>query len=87
MTILKTSEVLAKAKALIVDPENWMQGDYTDGNKCFCSLGALAVALEEEEFNIDGTAPARLRPECARNRANQVSARRLQHFRAFCDTK
>lgn len=39
---MKTSEVLTKAKTLIENPENWMQGDYTDGKGCFCSLGAIA---------------------------------------------
>ena len=39
---MKTSEVLKQAKALIVNPENWMQGDYTNNEGCFCSLGAIA---------------------------------------------
>lgn len=45
---MKVSEVLTEAKALIVDPANWMQGDYTEvreGRTCFCSLGAIATVM------------------------------------------
>lgn len=45
MTILKTSEILIKAKCLIDEPVKWMQGDYTDGENCFCALGALAAVV------------------------------------------
>lgn len=49
---MKTSEVLTKAKALIENPENWMQGDYSNKNgTCFCSLGAIAKVLDVCNFN------------------------------------
>lgn len=53
---MKTSEVLIKSKALITDPKNWIQGDFSrneDGSYpwvpdfeseavCFCTIGAIA---------------------------------------------
>ena len=59
---MKTSEILIKAKEVIVDPANWTQGQYarnsnmditsaTDENAtCFCSIGAL---LRIGGFNCD----------------------------------
>lgn len=44
---MNTVDVLVKAKQLIQDPLNWIQGNYTkmiDGRQCFCSLGAIARA-------------------------------------------
>lgn len=41
----KVQEVLLKAKELIKDPANWMQGKFTNESRtCFCALGAVAVA-------------------------------------------
>lgn len=43
---MKTVDVLMKAKEIIQDPSNWMQGDYSNPERtCFCSLGAIAEAL------------------------------------------
>ena len=38
---MNTYETLIAAKELIKDPENWMQGDYTNGKGCYCALGSL----------------------------------------------
>lgn len=38
---MKNSEILKAAKQIIINPENWMQGDYTnDERTCFCGIGA-----------------------------------------------
>lgn len=51
---MKTSQILTEAKALIINPENWMQKDYTDGEGCFCSLGAIASVMGYD-LNVAGT--------------------------------
>lgn len=49
---MKTSEVLTKAKALIENPENWIQGDYSSkSGTCFCSFGAVAKVLNVCNFS------------------------------------
>lgn len=45
---MNTVEILIKAKELIQDPANWMQGDYTeerDGHTCYCALGAIGKVI------------------------------------------
>lgn len=46
---MKIVEVLTKAKALIVNPENWTQEEYTNSKGCFCALGAIAEVSEKNE--------------------------------------
>jgi hypothetical protein len=41
-------ETMNKAQDLIRDPKNWIQGDFTDGKGCYCSLGALDVATNDD---------------------------------------
>jgi hypothetical protein len=61
---MKTSEILTQAKALIADPEHWIQGWYarigkhgrsvwsTDANAtCFCSLGALGRVTAQPQYH------------------------------------
>lgn len=39
---MKNSEILKQAKQLIINPQNWMQGDWCNDNQtCFCGLGAV----------------------------------------------
>lgn len=59
--ILKTSEVLRQAKALIVNEQNWLQGSFTTyvaDEKCFCSLGAIANVLGVDNFKAAYSEPA-----------------------------
>lgn len=51
---MKTSEVLKQAKQLIINPENWIQGEWSAKNRtCFCGLGAVVKTLSaEDEFDI-----------------------------------
>lgn len=44
-----TKDVLTAARAVIDTPEKWYQGDWcNDDYTCFCSMGAIAVALGQE---------------------------------------
>ncbi|UOL48865.1 hypothetical protein [Pseudomonas phage Astolliot] len=45
---MKTSETLAKAKSLIIDPVNWFKGDWVKPGdaSCMCAMGAVAKANE-----------------------------------------
>lgn len=46
---MKNSEILKQAKQLIIKPQNWMQGDYTnDDRTCFCGIGAVSKALGDD---------------------------------------
>lgn len=51
---MKNSEILKQAKQLIINPQNWMQGDWcNDDRTCFCGLGAIAKTVSEDgEFDI-----------------------------------
>lgn len=47
---MKVSEVLSKAKELIKDPANWIQGDYAGPDNCFCALGAIGkVSMTDDD--------------------------------------
>lgn len=60
---MKTSEILIKAKEVIANPENWIQGSYAidkDNNTaygfnkntvCFCSIGAIQKVLGSNKLN------------------------------------
>lgn len=45
---ITTLETLVQAKALIADPKRWIKNDYEEldgnGDRCFCSIGAIAYA-------------------------------------------
>jgi hypothetical protein len=45
-------ETLNKAQDLIRDPKNWIQGDFTNGKGCYCSLGALDVVANNGQYNL-----------------------------------
>lgn len=48
---MKTLDVLVKAKEIIQEPANWIQGDYSnDERTCFCSLGAIAQVMGVDEM-------------------------------------
>lgn len=50
MAKLTTLETLVQAKALIADPKRWIKNDYeeldSNGDRCFCSIGAIAHAAD-----------------------------------------
>jgi hypothetical protein len=60
---MKASEILIKAKEVIVDPKNWIQRSYaldkdnntlygSDKNSiCFCSIGAIQKVLGRNKLN------------------------------------
>lgn len=83
MTDMKTSEILIKAKALINNPDKWMQGDYTDGNNCFCSLGAIAEVTGAYPCDVSNLKAAiTLREVVADSDRFQASA---ENFAAYND--
>jgi hypothetical protein len=51
---VSVADVLRKARALIEKPENWLQGEYCDGDK-FCLLGAIAKVQELPEYKSEET--------------------------------
>lgn len=58
---MKTLDVLIEAKKLIQNPENWIQGDYSNEQRtCFCSLGAIAKVESVENWDSDSRPAALL---------------------------
>lgn len=61
---MNTVEILIKAKELIQDPANWMQGDYTeerDGHTCYCALGAIGTVIKADNWTeVHDGQPAKL---------------------------
>lgn len=49
---MKNSEILKQAKQLIINPQNWMQGDWCNEDRtCFCGLGAVTKVVSPD-FNM-----------------------------------
>lgn len=53
---MNTIETLKAAKELIIKPEHWQKGHYTnDDRTCFCGLGAVAEVLGLVEAGVTWT--------------------------------
>lgn len=81
---MNTYETLVAAKELINDPENWMQGDYTNGKGCYCALGAIAVSAGLTQFRSSGHPASLLLREVVESQV-KTSETQYETFAAYND--
>ena len=64
---MKTSEILTKAKELIVNPNNWITDEFhkkhPEYGDCFCAIGAIAQVVQQEGQGVYFLAAVGSEPE------------------------